>query len=126
MIINPDKFRHRLELYQRPQTPDLVGGITYNNTLVTSVWGSIEPKQGSSYLYKQNINEQPTTTIFIRYIDYLTSEFWVVYAPKTFRTNSSYTNDPLITKKTYRILEVKNVFQLDRFLELKCEEYFQT
>lgn len=128
MDINPDTFRHRIGIYLRPQTPDSAAGIDYNDRLIIEVWASIEPVKGSAYLYDQNINEVDTTKITIREpTPYnLTSENWIRYAPKRFRTNLSYTNDPLITIKLYRILDVKNIYQLNRFLELRCEEYSQT
>lgn len=126
MIINPDRFRFRVGIYGRVQTPNEDGGITYTDQLITEIWANINPAKGSTYLYKQNINEVDTTIIQIRYIDYLTSEHWIRYAPQVFRTNLSRTNDPLITIKLYRILEVKNVLQVDRFQELRCEEYNQT
>lgn len=126
MIINPDKFRHRVGVYLRPQTPNAEGGIDYTDGLITTVWADISPVKGSSYLYRQNLNETSTHLITIRYINFLTSENWLRYIPESFRTNLSHTNDPLITVTLFRILRVKNIFQLDRFQELECEEYNQT
>jgi head-tail adaptor len=128
MIINPDKFRHRVGIYLRQQTPDSDAGITYDNTLISEVWASIEPTKGSAYLYKQNLPKNANTRIIIRDPQpyNVTSENWIRYAPKSFRANLSCTNDPLITITLYRILDVKNIYQLDRFLELACEEYNQT
>lgn len=126
MVINPDSFRFRLGIYTRAQTPNVGAGITYNDVLINTVWGGINPKKGSTYLYGQNINEVDTTIFQIRYIDYLTSEHWIAHTIQNFKTNDSKANDSLIILKIYRILTVKNILQLDRFQELECEEYKQT
>lgn len=115
MIINPDTFRFRIGIYLRNQVPDVSGGITYDDQLITNVWANINPAKGSTYLYNQNINEVATTIIQIRYIDFLTSEYWIKHTP-----------EPTLVTKLYRILTIKNVMQVDRFQDLRCEEYNQT
>lgn len=124
--IDFSKFKHRLDILARPQTPADDGGINYAHDLLASVWAQIMPVKGSAYLYRQQIDESVTHKIYIRYIPWLTSEHWLVYKKGNFQTHLNSANESLIQYVLYRIKSVNNLEQQQRFLELECEEYKQT
>jgi len=127
MILNACNVRYRLSILARIQTPDADNGITYTETVLTTVWGNIVPKKGSVYLYGEQIgSSEDTHEIQLRYINYLTTENWVRHTQQVFKTNQSQTNDVLLVSVLYRIREVKNLWQRDRYLILSCQEYKET
>lgn len=126
MILNIGALKHRLGILARPQVPSDQAGINYNNTLLATVWGYIEPAKGSKYLYRQQIDEAITHKIYIRYLPWVTAENWLVYKKGDFKSNINTANDALIENISFRIRGVKDIWQLQRFLELSCEEQYQT
>lgn len=126
MILNIGTFKHRLGILARPQAPNNQASIDYENDVLATVWAYIEPTKGSKYLYRQQIEEQVTHKIYIRYLPWITAENWLIYKKGDFQSNVNRTNDPLIENVSFRIRGVKNLWQQQRFLELSCEEQYQT
>lgn len=126
MILNIGSFKHRIMILARPQVPDSQAGIDYINNNLGSVWSLIEPVKGSQNLYRQQIDESITHKIYIRYLRWITSENWLIYNKYNFLTNINYSNNPIIENVSYRIRHVKNIGQEQRFLELQCEEQYQS
>lgn len=126
MIFSIGEMRHRINIVGRPQTPDTNDLVNYGFAIIATRWAAIVPKKGSKYLNGQQIDETYTHQVVIRYEDFVTSELFIQYNQQDFKTNLSKANDALITYKMFRVNAVKNIFQLQRFLVLDCEEYFET
>jgi head-tail adaptor len=119
-------MRHRVRVILRTQTANDDGGINYGDLLINTIWADIQPVKGSVYLLNQQIDQQITHKIYIRYFPSLTTEHWLTYDQSRFVTNVATANLGLIQRKMFRIKGVENVLQLQRFMALNCEEYFQS
>lgn len=124
--IETGDLRHRIGIFARVQTPDATAGIQYTDTQLCRVWAKVEPRKGSTYLYSQQTDVSTTHEIIIRYRKNITSENWIKYTQKVFRTNDANANDSLQQIKLFRIRGVKDLMLQEWFLVLNCEEYFET
>lgn len=99
-------LRDKVTLQQLIETPDDNVGTIRKFKDIKRIWASIDPAKGNSYYLNQQIDADITHIVRIRYIDDITAENYFIYW----------------NFKRYRVRQVKNIYEFDRWLELYCEE----
>jgi len=101
------RLRHRVELQRYNEVQDSGHGTIKTWTTFDTVFAMIESVKGYVTFQTQQIEEKITHKITIRYHDYVTSENWI-----------------LMNSRRFRIRNVENLLEKNRFLVLLCEEVF--
>lgn len=102
-------LRHRVELQTYKEAQDAYHGTYTTWTTIRTLSAAIESVKGYITFDTQQINETITHKIMIRFQPDLviTSENWL-----------------LMNSRRFRIRNVQNLFEKERFLVLLCEEVF--
>ncbi len=67
MSVTIGALRHRMRLEQAARAPDGAGGAVVTWTLVTNLWGSIEPMSGSEIVDADGLQGRVTHEVWLRY-----------------------------------------------------------
>ena len=78
------KLRHRVELQSTTGTADGYGQVSETWSTYATVWGSVEPLSGAELVHAQQIHEEITVRIRIRYNSSVESEHRIVHDSRTF------------------------------------------
>lgn len=103
------KLRHRITLQTLSEVPNADYGIERTYTDVKALWALIDPLKGTVYFDTKQIEEGITHRIYIRNYPELTTEHWILHETRRFRIRS-----------------VRDIMERDRYIELLCEETFDT
>jgi len=80
------EFRHRIDLYTYKDIEEKGGSGTYKHlSYFSSVWGLIENIKGLVRYDTKQLGEEVTHKITIRYIENLTTEYWLGFGIRRFR-----------------------------------------
>lgn len=104
---NIGRMRHRMQIQRYSEVQDNSHGTTKTWTTISTVFAEMVAVKGYTTFDTQQINEAVTHKITIRYQPYITSELWL-----------------LMNSRRFRIRNVRNLSERNRFLELLCEEVF--
>jgi SPP1 family predicted phage head-tail adaptor len=99
------RLRHRLVLQSQTETRDAHGAAVIAFTTEATVWGGIEPLSGREYFAQQQIQNEVSVRIVIRFYSGLDESWRVV--------NNG---------KVYSILSVINENERDRMMTLMCSK----
>lgn len=104
---NIGRLRHRMQIQSYSEIQDSTHGTLKTWTTLYTVFAEIVPVKGYTTFDTQQINEAITHKITIRWQPYITSELWL-----------------LKDSRRFRIRNVRNLLETNRFLEMLCEEVF--
>jgi hypothetical protein len=105
--------------------PDTGGWTPGEPAVLATVWGAIEPAM-LSRLQKEavggggQIQNAETTHVTFWYVAGVTVNHWVEYDSVTYPPPAS--GDPPVTTRHFEILEVRQIYEDYRVLELLCKE----
>lgn len=99
------RLRRRVVIEQVLETIDAEGQPVKTWSTFTTVQAAVEPMSGREFFDNQQINDETTTRITIRYIPGVTAKMRVVY-----------------DSKYYNIRAILNVGERDRELRLMCTD----
>ena len=105
LITDPGQLNQRVDIMQKVETPNGVGGLTIIWSLVGSVWAKLVPVHVSSSLLGQQDQERSRHKIYIRKPAQIVSGWKLVMGVREFEVTSVVDPD-----------------ETDRFLELMTEE----
>lgn len=101
------KLRHRIKLEQVAETQSSSGAISESWTTFATLWAEIEPRNGREYFSSQQVVEELTLVIGIRYYPNVVPKMRIFWAGRTFD-----------------IRYVLNVGGMDKQMILGCVETF--
>jgi SPP1 family predicted phage head-tail adaptor len=101
------RLRHVIALQDYSEIQDSMNGTIRKWVTTQQVFAEIIPKKGYINFMNQQLETATTHEITIRYQPYITSEKWIQFQNRRFR-----------------IRNVTNLLEKNRFLILKCEEVF--
>jgi SPP1 family predicted phage head-tail adaptor len=101
------RLRHRIQLQKYAEIQDNNTGTIKTWTTFATVFADIEPVKGYVTFDTQQIDETVTHKITIRFYPAITSENWI-----------------LMNSRRFRIRNVVNMLEKNRFMVLLCEEVF--
>lgn len=104
---NIGRLRHRVQIQSYSEVQDSAHGTIKTWTTLYTVFAEIIPVKGYTTFDTQQINEAVTHKITIRWQPYITSELWL-----------------LKDSRRFRIRNIRNLLETNRFLEMLCEEVF--
>lgn len=104
---NIGRLRHRVQIQSYSEVQDSTHGTIKTWTTLYTVFAEIVPVKGYTTFDTQQINEAVTHKITIRWQPYITSELWL-----------------LKDSRRFRIRNIRNLLERNRFLEMLCEEVF--
>lgn len=107
MTIRIGELRHRVAIQAYGDTPSGASSIVPSWETVGEAWARIRPVKGLVTFDTKQIGEAVTHEVIIRYNPSLivTSEHWLLYGGWR-----------------YRVRNVRDLFERQRFLELMCEQ----
>jgi SPP1 family predicted phage head-tail adaptor len=106
-MTNIANLRHRVQIQKYTETQDNQSGTVKTWTTLMTVFAEVKSVTGYVTFNSQQIEEKITHTIRIRWQSGITSENWL-----------------LMNSRRFRIRNVQNLFEKNRFLILMCEEVF--
>lgn len=106
-MTNIARLRHRMQLQTYSEIQDDTHKTLKTWTTLSTVFAEIVPVKGYTTFNTQQIEQTITHKITIRYQDFITSELWL-----------------LMNSRRFRIRNIRNILERNRFLEMLCEEVF--
>ena len=104
--ICPSDFTHQIALQSRELKPDDASvdfKLEFDAGIKT--WAMIKTTRGREFIGDVNTAEGVTHIFTIRYLNFVTSQHWVLY-----------------DERRFDILDVENIDEKNRFLRLRCSE----
>lgn len=102
--ICPSDFKNLITIQNRALNPDnTTADFNIDFTDKVQVWAGIKTTRGQEVFGDVNTAREITHIFTIRYIDYLTQEYWILFKDKR-----------------YDILDVENIDERNKFMRLRC------
>ena len=99
------KMRYQVKLQSPANTTDAGGGRSQTFTTLATIWANIVPKSGTERYKHDQIQDQTTHDVFIRYRSDIDPKYRILYGTRVFSIKS-----------------ILNVEERDRFYLLSCTE----
>jgi SPP1 family predicted phage head-tail adaptor len=77
-------LRHRMRLEQTDRVPDGGGGSVVSWSLITELWGSLEPLSGTEVIDADGLQGRVTHQVWLRYRSGVTPDMRLVLGPRKF------------------------------------------
>ena len=102
--ICPSKFTSLIKIQERSLLTDNMS-VDFNENFIDTetVWAGCKTTRGQEVFGDINTAREITHIFTIRYLDYLTQEYYILY-----------------DNKRYDILDVENIDEENRFMRLRC------
>jgi SPP1 family predicted phage head-tail adaptor len=104
--INPGDLRRRVEIRTNTPTKDAKGQNQPNWSTIATVWASIEPASGTHFVATEQVRNETTHKVVIRYFAGLTPRNQLVYNGRTFNILSVINETEMNVRHTLLVQEV--------------------